>query len=85
MATSNIVRHPKYYMENGTYIFRVEHTLYKLQHTLLTNESAVFAALFDIGSVGPEKIEGKTDENPIVLEGHSVETFDLLVKFKFAW
>ena len=85
MAISNLVRHPKYYFENGTYIFRVEHTLYKLQHTLLTNESAVFAELFDIGSVGPEKAEGKTDENPIVLEGYTVETFDLLVEFKFVW
>ena len=83
--TSELVHHPKYYLENGTYIFRVENTLYKLHHTLLTNESAVFASLFDIGSLGPAKSEGKTDEDPIRLEGCTVESFDLLVEFKFAW
>ena len=83
--TSELVHHSKYYLENGTYIFCVEITLYKLHHTLLTNESAVFAQLFDIGSVGPPKTEGKTDEDPIRLEGCTVESFDLLVEFKFAW
>ena len=85
MMTSELVHHPKYYFENGTYIFRVENTLYKLHHALLVNESAVFAQLFDIGSVGPPKTEGKTDEDPIRLEGSTVESFDLLVEFKFAW
>ena len=84
-APPEVVRHPKYYFENSSYIFLVKNTLYKLQHTILTTESTVFAQLFDIGSFGPPKTEGKTDENPILLQGCTVQSFDLLVEFKYFW
>ena len=79
-----VIRHPKYYFDKGSFIFRAENTLYKLKHTILVMESAVFAELFEIGSVGQQQLEGKTDEDPIFLQC-TVESFDLLVEFKFSW
>ena len=83
-ACKTPTRHPIFYYELGTTIFQVEHTLYKLYHPILVAESDVFAGLFAFGSTAVES-EGKTDENPIILEDLSAEAFDLFCQFKFGW
>jgi len=79
-----VVHHPKYYFDKGSFIFRAENTLYKLEHTILVMESIVFTDLFEIGSVRQPQSEGKTDEDPIILQC-TAESFDLLVEFKYSW
>ncbi|KAI6039790.1 hypothetical protein EDC04DRAFT_1613116 [Pisolithus marmoratus] len=77
-------RHPEFYLPRGTFIIRVEDTLYKLYHDILAMESRVFADLFSLPEYGPENKEGKTDETPITLQHLTVQAFDLFVELKFA-
>jgi len=83
--SETVTRHPQFYFDNGTYIIKVENTLYKLIHTVLVNESEAFADLFHVGGVGPETVEGLIDEEPIVIPEVTVDVFDLFVELKFVW
>ena len=79
-----VTRHPLFYFNHGTFIFRVKNTLYKLYHPVLVEESDLFAGLFDIGSNGPATLEGQIDENPIYLDRDlTPEVFDMFIQFKF--
>ncbi|KAI6146189.1 armadillo-type protein [Pisolithus tinctorius] len=84
-APVTVTRHPEFYFENGTFIFWVENTLYKLNHDILVNESKLFADVFSLGQYAPDSQEGKVDGQPIILGGKNLtaQTFDLFVEFKF--
>ncbi|KAL4065546.1 hypothetical protein V8B97DRAFT_1983614 [Scleroderma yunnanense] len=85
IASGTVTHHPEFYFQNGTYVFQVENTLYKLNHDILVNESLVFANLFSFSVFAPESMEGKSDEEPIHVDPNlSVEVFDLFVELKFA-
>ncbi|KAF8550529.1 hypothetical protein OG21DRAFT_1513919 [Imleria badia] len=85
MSESASVRHPLYYFPNGSHIFRVEKTLYKLHDDHLAHHSGLFNDMFAIGDAGSDSskpallVEGKSDANPIVLEGEQQAVFDLFM------
>ena len=84
-APGTYTRHPEYHFDNGTFILRVENTLYKLFHPILVNESPLFATLF---ALPPEQetVEGKIDAYPILIDQDlTVDVFDLFVELKFIW
>jgi len=83
-STGPVTHHPEFYFQDGTYILRVENTLYKLYHGILVAKSKIFVDLFDIGS-HEQTAEGTIDEDPIVLPNLMVKAFDLFVEYKFGW
>ncbi|KAN0092734.1 hypothetical protein V8E55_003518 [Tylopilus felleus] len=81
-TTSQVVRHPSHYFPTGTHIFRVEYMLYKLHSDFLATHSALFEDMFAIGDASTNSsipVEGKSDLEPIVLEGEQQTAFDLFL------
>lgn len=70
------VRHPVYYFPQGTHIFLVENTLYKLHDDVLIAHSLTFKEMFEHGVSLP--LEGKSDECAIPLQDRKA-TFDLFL------
>ncbi|KAG8715675.1 hypothetical protein FRC09_016419 [Ceratobasidium sp. 395] len=69
------VRDPEYYFEDGSTIFLVENTLFKIHRSLLTPRSEVFGSMFALpnqpNAATPTffTIEGLCDDIPIVIPG----------------
>ncbi|KAF8549905.1 hypothetical protein OG21DRAFT_1447278 [Imleria badia] len=78
-TTNQAVRHPMYYFPHGTHIFRVENMLYKLHNDFLATHSGLFNDMFVIGDTNSSPIEGRSDAQPIVLEGEEQAIFDLFL------
>ena len=76
---STVTCHPRFYYLNGSVIFRVEDTLYKLFRDTLEQDCHIFRDLFGFHQIG-STTEGKVDENPIVLPSLTMETFDLYLE-----
>ena len=72
--------HPHFYDPNGSFIFQVEDTLYKLSHHKLEKDSKVFHMIFELAPV--TMTEGTIDEDPIFLAGATVDGFDLYLKLR---
>ncbi|KDR81022.1 hypothetical protein GALMADRAFT_264952 [Galerina marginata CBS 339.88] len=72
-----VVRHSKFYKNHGDVILQVEKTLYRLDSRVLSDLSEFFSELFSL----PQgvHVEGKTDENPIIVQMVTVEEFDHLI------
>jgi len=76
-----VTRHLHFYYANGSIIFRVEDTLYKLARDTLEKDSELFRDMFSLDAhcVGPPRTEGTIDEDPIILP-LTVEQFDLYLE-----
>ncbi|KAJ7840396.1 hypothetical protein B0H14DRAFT_3696414 [Mycena olivaceomarginata] len=73
----------EYYHSTGDSVIRIENTLFKVHKLFLTYNSAVFATLFDLpGETG--RVEGLSDDLPIVLEGETSENFRIILKYVYA-
>ncbi|KAH9927820.1 uncharacterized protein B0H18DRAFT_274144 [Fomitopsis serialis] len=59
-------RHERYYFDDGSLIFLAEDTLFNVHRYYFQRDSPVFQAMFSQSSSSGE---GKSDDNPIVLEG----------------
>ncbi|KAJ6593221.1 hypothetical protein B0H19DRAFT_916388 [Mycena capillaripes] len=68
--------HPRFFFTDGTVIFLVEKTLYKVHRYFFERDSAIFASMFTLPSAAGERPEGEVVENPIVLEGVTTVDFD---------
>ena len=78
---TTVIRHPRFYYSNGSVIFRVEDTLYKVVRDMLKKDSEIFCGMFDLDLGGPlPKTEGTIDEDPIKLYSTTVEQFDLYLE-----
>ncbi|KAG6836945.1 hypothetical protein H0H93_000835 [Arthromyces matolae] len=75
-----VVRHPVYYFEDGTTIFLVQNTLFKIHRYFLTRESDVFGGMFAVPPP-PEGAEGNSDDCPIVLPEVKVSEFEALLDY----
>lgn len=70
---------------------QVEDKLYKLHKSLLIRDSEVFAGMFSLPDtleatrypIASGYIEGKSDQNPIVLEGQDKNEFETFLKFYY--
>ncbi|KAH0585925.1 hypothetical protein H2248_007212 [Termitomyces sp. 'cryptogamus'] len=73
-------RDPEYYFDDGSCIFLVEDTLFKVHRSRLCNDSRQskdsnsFGTMFSLPQ-GRLEVEGKSDENPIVLIGNTPSEF----------
>ena len=77
---STIIFHPWFYYPNGSHIFWVKDTLYKLDCHTLEWDSEVFCDMFELPTAEAFQTEGKIDEDPIFLMGITVEAFDLYLE-----
>ncbi|KAJ7496622.1 hypothetical protein FB451DRAFT_1208266 [Mycena latifolia] len=68
--------HPRFFFPDGTVIFLVERTLYRVHRYFFERDSAIFASMFSLPSAAGERPEGEVVENPIVLEGVAAADFD---------
>ena len=76
ISGSTIVCHPRFYYPNGSHIFQVKDTLYRLDHLKLEQDSETFRNMFKL-PIAEDAMEGKVDEVPIFLVDLTVEAFDL--------
>jgi len=80
---NTVTHHPRFYHPNGSIIFWVEDTLYKLFHDALEQDCQLFHDLFWMPC--KEQTQGKVDENPIFLPCLTVEVFDLYLELSGGW
>ncbi|KAG6917073.1 hypothetical protein DXG01_004045 [Tephrocybe rancida] len=74
-STTERKRDPEYYFEDGSCIFLVENTLFNVHRTRLSNDSTTsFGSMFSLPQ-GDLDVEGKSDDNPIVLTGDTPAEF----------
>ncbi|KAJ7350784.1 hypothetical protein DFH08DRAFT_741953 [Mycena albidolilacea] len=73
---SRFTQHPRFFFSDGTVIFLVENTLYRVHRYFFERDSAIFATMFSLPPVVGERPEGEVIENPIVLEGVDALDFD---------
>ncbi|KAJ7672068.1 hypothetical protein B0H17DRAFT_947775 [Mycena rosella] len=73
---SRFNEHPRFFFPDGTVIFLVEKTLYRVHRYFFERDSAIFASMFTLPSAAGERPEGEVVENPIVLEGVNKLDFD---------
>ncbi|KAJ7160049.1 hypothetical protein C8R46DRAFT_1223551 [Mycena filopes] len=63
-----------YYLEDGSCIILVQNTLFNVHRTILSKDNSSFSTMFTLPQ-GENEIEGRTDDNPIVLTGDTVAEF----------
>ncbi|KAF9236043.1 hypothetical protein BU15DRAFT_77351 [Melanogaster broomeanus] len=76
-------RHRLYYFDDGSHVFRVKDTLYKLSWCMLSRHSQVLADMFEVGRGSSS--EGQSDNYPIQLPDLSTSTFDLFIGHHFGY
>ncbi|KAF8580860.1 hypothetical protein K439DRAFT_1619441 [Ramaria rubella] len=87
LARAPILWHEKPYFEDGSAIFWVENTLYKLHMSLLQLNSIILNNMFTIpkGNGQQNAKEGLSDDHPIQLgELFSVKKFDNLLSWFYS-
>ncbi|OAX44325.1 hypothetical protein K503DRAFT_852740 [Rhizopogon vinicolor AM-OR11-026] len=67
------VRDETYYMSDGSCILLVQNTLFNVHRTILSKDQSSFGPMFTLPQ--GESTEGLSDDNPIVLQGDSVQEF----------
>ncbi|KAJ7256782.1 hypothetical protein B0H12DRAFT_1111677 [Mycena haematopus] len=63
-----------YYLEDGSCIILVQNTLFNVHRTILSKDNSSFCTMFTLPQ-GDNDIEGRSDDNPIVLTGDTVAEF----------
>jgi len=76
-------RHERFYFEDGSVIFLVENTLYRIHKSFLTRDSVVFSELFALPCPPDQQPEGITDDKPIELKGQNREDFECFLSFYY--
>ncbi|KAJ3559669.1 hypothetical protein NM688_g194 [Phlebia brevispora] len=71
------VRHPRFYLTDGTIIIRLQDTLYKIHLHFLTSYSELFHSTFSLQPQRPT--EGTLDEDPVRIEDVGPNDFDKLL------
>lgn len=49
-----VLRHPDFWLRDGSIILSVQHVLFKVHQTILAQHSEIFADLFDLPQPDPE-------------------------------
>ncbi|KAK7057755.1 BTB domain-containing protein [Favolaschia claudopus] len=73
---NHFTEHPRFFFPDGTVIFLVESTLYRVHRYFFERDSPIFATMFTLPSAAGERPEGEVVENPIILEGIAAVDFD---------
>ncbi|KAJ3527519.1 hypothetical protein NMY22_g9758 [Coprinellus aureogranulatus] len=66
-------RDTEYYFDDGSCIFLVENVLFNVHRSMLSRDGSSFGAMFSLPQSGT--LEGKSDDNPIVLTGETATEF----------
>ncbi|KAG9315873.1 hypothetical protein JVU11DRAFT_3522 [Chiua virens] len=66
-------RDPEYYMVDGSCVLLVGNTLFNVHRSIVSADSSSFSDLFSLPQ--GDIVEGKSDDNPIVLHGDTPEEF----------
>jgi len=74
LKTTNVRRDDTYYLEDGSCIILVEDTLFNVHRTMLSRDNSSFSTMFTLPQ-GDHQVEGRSDDNPIVLTGDTVSEF----------
>ncbi|TDL30239.1 hypothetical protein BD410DRAFT_710334 [Rickenella mellea] len=77
-----LVSRSRHYYPDGTTVFQVENTLYRLHASLLQQRSPIFRHMFSVPP-GTNASEGKDDSAPICLHGVKSSDFDHLCFYPF--
>ncbi|KAJ7451661.1 hypothetical protein FB451DRAFT_1409747 [Mycena latifolia] len=69
-----LVHDDTYYLEDGSCIIQVQNTLFNVHRTILSKDNSSFSTMFTLPQ-GDNEIEGRSDDNPIILTGDTVAEF----------
>ncbi|OCH93454.1 hypothetical protein OBBRIDRAFT_832559 [Obba rivulosa] len=81
-AASEAKRHERFYFEDGTVVFLMEDTLFKI-YQFFKQGSPIFRDMYSIPSPPDQEVEGSTDGNAIVLHDTKVADFESLLAVFF--
>jgi len=70
---------------DGTHIFQIEETLYKLHSDVLSRGSITFRDMFGVRSSDQDELDGFSQSKPITLVQVTVEIFDLFLAIIYIW
>ncbi|TFK70965.1 hypothetical protein BDN72DRAFT_765735 [Pluteus cervinus] len=73
-SQSRFERDEDYYFEDGSCVLLVQDTLFNVHRSILSRDSSSFGTMFSLPH-GDKEAEGKSDTNPVVLVGDTVEEF----------
>lgn len=72
--------HPMFYYLDGTHVFLVENMLFKVHKSVLSDQSMTFRDMFGANrDAGLDPVDGKSDEQPIVIPEVAAEVFELFL------
>ncbi|KAG6822533.1 hypothetical protein H0H92_013504 [Tricholoma furcatifolium] len=74
-SVTTTAKHSEYWYDDGSVIIRVEGTLYKIHLGLLKSLSDTFFDIFTIPAAA-DSTEGKTEEDPVILQSITRAEFD---------
>ncbi|KAJ7069520.1 hypothetical protein C8F01DRAFT_1113027 [Mycena amicta] len=67
-------RDETYYLEDGSCIILVQDTLFNVHRTILSKDNSLFSSMFSLPQ-GQREVEGRSDDNPVILTGDTVDEF----------
>ncbi|KAJ7701500.1 hypothetical protein B0H17DRAFT_1045649 [Mycena rosella] len=73
-SRARIIHDDTYYLEDGSCIILVQSTLFNVHRTILSKDHSSFSTMFTLPQ-GDHEIEGRSDDNPIILTGDTVSEF----------
>ncbi|KAF9525857.1 hypothetical protein CPB83DRAFT_771267 [Crepidotus variabilis] len=71
---ANQKRDEQFYLEDGSCVFLVEDILFNVHRSILSKDNSSFSTMFSLPQ-GTNEVEGRSDDNPIILMGDSPEEF----------
>ncbi|KAJ7274218.1 hypothetical protein C8J57DRAFT_1314958 [Mycena rebaudengoi] len=73
-SRARLMHDDTYYLEDGSCIIQVQDTLFNVHRTILSKDHSSFSTMFTLPQ-GNNEIEGRSDDNPIVLTGDTPTEF----------
>ncbi|GJE97124.1 hypothetical protein PsYK624_133350 [Phanerochaete sordida] len=67
-------RDETYYLQDGSFVLRVQNTLFNVHRTLLAKDGSLFSSMFTLPQ-GDQEAEGTSDNCPVHLTGETVPEF----------
>ncbi|KAF8157847.1 hypothetical protein B0H34DRAFT_706377 [Crassisporium funariophilum] len=67
-------RDEEYYLEDGSCVFLVGETLFNVHRSIMSRDSSSFGTMFSLPQ-GNREVEGRSDDNPIILSGDTPDEF----------
>ncbi|OCH85755.1 hypothetical protein OBBRIDRAFT_784424 [Obba rivulosa] len=83
-SSAQPTRSTEYYFDDGTHIFRVQNTLYKLHAGILAKRLDMFNSMFSLPITSQNMPEGRSDDRPLYPPQTSAKEFEYLLRYIYS-